>query len=327
MTEPKIRPIDRTNRIIAVHRCQRSYGFRGSRRTFHYTTPIRRASAAPTIDGAVPPRWFSLTPAQPRSYNWAVRRTGIRKGAGIDERDEAVFPGPGRCVSDPPPQHSRRSEQAARIHRPREPRRRQGRDHVRLHFDRREQAAVPRRSQPRRDPRLPGDPSHRRAVRPVPRGARNRDRQLALLHRRIVQPARPPAGPDPGEAAQPDQDARHLQPHLSVRARLIRARDHPNSRSRASRIWATPTSSTPPASSTPARLALGRITRRNPSFAASAIRLPIRLTARTSPPSPTSPTTTVPGSVGRSRCELATAAATPKSAAGSSTRTPPATLT
>ena len=97
------------------------------------------------------------------------------------------------------------------------------------------------------------------------------------------------------------------------------------SRSSASSRVFTPTSWMPWASS--GTLRAGRMQRVKPICAASRMRRAAWPVPRTSPASPTSPKTTVRAGRGRLRNEEATAAATPRSAAGSATSRPPATLT
>ena len=87
----------------------------------------------------------------------------------------------------------------------------------------------------------------------------------------------------------------------------------------------TPTSWMPSTSS--GTLRAGRMQRVKPICAASRTRRAACPELRTSPPRPTSPKTTVRGGRGRLRNDEATAAATPRSAAGSATSRPPATLT
>ena len=87
----------------------------------------------------------------------------------------------------------------------------------------------------------------------------------------------------------------------------------------------TPTSWIPSTSS--GTLRAGRMQRVKPIWAASRTRKAACPELRTSPPRPTSPKTTVRAGKGRFRNDDATAAATPRSAAGSATSRPPATLT
>src|SRR5579875_1500960 len=214
------------------------------------------------------------------------------RGCSRNEGNAADVPAAGRRVPHPPPERPRRPHQAAGI---------DGAD------------------QPRRGPALPEHAPHGDPVRALPGGHRDRDRVPALLHRRPVQPAQPRPRRDPEQGVQPP-------PHPGdLRAQVV---PHCRTAASASPRCCTPTTSIPGTdSSRVSTLPRGRRIRRNPSLAASPIRRAAWLTARTSPPSPTSPTMTVAGSTGLSRWLLATAHAIPRSAAGSSTWTPPATFT
>ena len=98
--------------------------------------------------------------------------------------------------------------------------------------------------------------------------------------------------------------------------------DRANVAASAAATVSTPTISTPAVRGND----VGPTTRVNPRRAASATRRAACATPRTSPPSPTSPITTVRPSITRSSTMPATAASTARSIPVSATRTPPATL-
>src|SRR5262249_51171137 len=117
--------------------------------------------------------------------------------------------------------------------------------------------------------------------------------------------------PSQHDDVEPEQrEERHASPRTS------------NSRSSAP----TPTARVPSTAASPRALLAGRTHDRKPCRAASRSRASARPTARTSPVRPTSPQTTTSAASACPRADDATAATTARSAAGSSTRIPPATF-
>src|SRR5690606_5339211 len=107
---------------------------------------------------------------------------------------------------------------------------------------------------------------------------------------------------------------------------LLQRTDPPNATSKASSTVSTPMILSPSGGVRDRQFFCGMIAFSNPIWRASARRCSSRATLRTSPVSPTSPTKTSRGPVGRSRKLEATLTATAKSTAGSSSRIPPTTL-
>ena len=97
-------------------------------------------------------------------------------------------------------------------------------------------------------------------------------------------------------------------------------------RRRASVAASTTARPAPRAAAGPAGRRRGTIARPKPRRAASRSRRSSPTTPRSSPSSPTSPIATVPGAIGRSRSDEASARATGRSRPGSATDSPPARL-